>query len=299
MDEKLPKHPRDSVVVTGVGLELPAALRPWLACDMPAACLDGDALAHDADPLPFLKSRKTMKFMSKQDRLAMCAAAQAVNGAALPAELLDMDTMIAMCVGPIPFAESDAMAVAAHAHANDEFSMQQFCGEAYERVNPLLLFACLPNMPAYHVSANLAIHGGYYLTYPSCVESYTALQSAVDALAEGKAKAVLYGGVADQQNFLVRNHHRKTGQLLPAPDVACFLVLETRSHALARGATILARLCASRVTNPCDGDLATTTYHFGPAELPLAVAQLISREAPTVTHRLPGASYCFESDWST
>jgi 3-oxoacyl-(acyl-carrier-protein) synthase len=297
MDPAMRQHPGDSVVVTGLGCEVPPAVSPWLAADPSAATPPDALLCHDADPLPFLRVRKTAKFLSKQDRLALSAAAAAVRSASLTADLLAERTMIAMGVGPIPFQRDEAMAVARQSGDHGEFSMQCFCREAYEQINPMLLFACLPNMPAYHISANLQIRGGYCLTYPSCAESYHAFQNAVCALAENRADAVLFGGVADQQNFLVENHHRKTGQRLPAPDCACFLVLETASAAAARGITPLARLVdlhcrrtAQHVTEPRD-------FFFGPAELPIAVARFAGQPAIRQTHIWTEDGQQLESTW--
>ena len=149
------QYPGDSIVVTGLGCEVPAVLRPWLAGGASAAIPPDAPLGHDADPLPFLRVRKTAKFLSKQDRLALSAAAAAVQTAALSAETLELQTLIALSVGPIPFQRDEAMLVAENAREADGFSMARFCRDAYEQINPMLLFACLPNMPAYHISANL------------------------------------------------------------------------------------------------------------------------------------------------
>lgn len=283
MDAHLPEPAGDPVVVTGAAFELPPA----------------GALAHDADPLPFLRVRKSAKFLSKQDRLALAAASRAAASAGLDAAALESGTLIAMGVGPIPFQEEEALAVAEHSAEGGAFSVSRFCREAYEEVNPMLLFACLPNMPAYHISANLGIRGGYYLTYPSCAETYLALQYAVDALREGRVVAALFGAVSDQQNFLVRNHHRKACQTLPAPDCACFLALETQAHAAARGVPVLARL--ERLGPPAARAATTTSdgFYYGPADLPLAVARLLGAPGRCLTHRAPDGDPLFESEWRT
>lgn len=298
MDKELPEYAVDSVVVTGVAYEIPPGLLQWFANgqrDGHGVCT---ALAHDADPTPYLRVRKTVKFMSKQDRMAVPAAARAVQSSGLSAEVLATQTMVAMCIGPIPFREDEARLVADKSSHDNEFSMDSFCRNAYEEVNPMLLFACLPNMPAYHISANLGIRGGYYLTYPSCAESYMVLRNAVDALAGGQTLAVVYGGVADQQNFLVENHHLKTGQVLPAPDGACFLVLELLSHAQARHATILARLRAIRIAQEAATTALGGAYCFGAADLPIEVARFASGNGVALTHRFQARGYLFESEWT-
>lgn len=295
MDEELSRCPGNSVVVTGLGYEVPPAIQLWIESGISGLLPDGELLSHDADPLPFLRVRKTVKFMSKQDRLAMSAAAMAVKASGLPADELELQALIVMGVGPISFQKDEAMQVAVNSSVNGEFSMDRFCREAYGSVNPMLLFACLPNMPAYHISVNLRIRGGYGLTYPSCAENYMAFRNAVCELEEGRVSAVLYGGVADQQNFLVQNHHRKTGQGLPAPDCSCFLVLEKASHARARNAPVLARLQELRI-QPGAGAVRGG-YYFGPADLPLEVVRLCKSGEVGMTHRLQDNGNLFESVW--
>ena len=297
MDPKLSGTSGNPVVVTGLGYEFPASLRSWFAAGISAELQGTAALSHDADPVPFLRVKKTAKFMSKQDRLAMSAAARAVSSSGLPADVLETQTLIAMGVGPIPFQEDEALAVAELSHQDGSFSVECFCRDAYEGVNPMLLFACLPNMPTYHISANLNIRGGYYLTYPSCTESYQALQNAVVSLTEGRALAVLFGGVADQQNFLVRNHHHKSRQKLPAPDCSCFLVLETLRHAQARKALVLARLDTVQSEPDTAGMSFNRTFCLGPVDLPLEVARFIEGGAGHLRHRLCESGSSFESIW--
>lgn len=284
-------------MVTGLGYEFPSSLRSWFEAGISAELQGTSPLTHDADPVPFLRVKKTAKFMSKQDRLAMSAAARAVSSSGLSADVLETQTLIAMGVGPIPFQESEALAVAERSRQDGSFSAECFCRDAYEEVNPMLLFACLPNMPTYHISANLNIRGGYYLTYPSCTESYQALQNAVDSLTEGRAMAVLFGGVADQQNFLVRNHHHKTHQKLPAPDCACFLVLETLQQAQVRKATVLARLDTLQCGPDSDGISFNRTFCLGPVDIPLEVARFIEGGAGHLRHSLSENGISFESRW--
>ncbi len=183
---------------------------------------------HDCRPLEYLKVRKTLKFMAKQDRLSVAAAGKAIKMAGLNNDDLWDKTGVYMSVGYIPFSLDDADMIACNSQKNNQFSMDAFATTGYENVNPLLTFACLPNMPAYHLSANFDIHDEYYVTYPETPEMYIALQEAVAALNEKRIDVALVGGVADQDNFLVKNHYEKTrpGQDLVLPDTAGFIVLQ-------------------------------------------------------------------------
>ena len=86
------------------------------------------------------------------------------------------------------------------------FSMGAFASRGYRRAHPLLAFRCLPNMPAFHISVNLGILGPYVICYPSCAQTYLALEQACMALDEGQVDVALVAGVAHQTNFLVQHH---------------------------------------------------------------------------------------------
>jgi hypothetical protein len=168
------------------------------------------------DPLPYMKSPKMLKFMGKQDRMAVVAASRAVQKAGVHS----LKTGIYMAVGSIPFEQQDIEPLARHSAKDGRFSMEAFSTTGLDQVNPLLTFRCLPNMPIFHVSLNLGVQGPYYVTYPGVGQFYQALQHAVWALEEGEIDRALVGGVADQDNFLVRTL-RGGGE-----DAAGFLCLE-------------------------------------------------------------------------
>lgn len=168
------------------------------------------------DPLPCLRSPKMLKFMGKQDRLAVVAAARAVEGLAECPE----STGLYLAVGSIPFELADLEPLARHSVRDGRFCMEAFSTAGLDQVNPLLTFRCLPNMPAFHVSLSLGIRGPSYTTYPGPGQFYQALQEAVWALSAGEVERALVGGVADQDNFLVRT------QKGPGQDAAGFLCLE-------------------------------------------------------------------------
>jgi hypothetical protein len=120
------------VVVTGLGYEIPPALRTWFAEGVLAGEQESASYSHDVDPVPFLRIRKTAKFMSKQDRLALAAATQSVRASGLAPDVLETKTLVAMAVGPIPFQESEAMEVAEHSCVDNRFSEERFCQEALQ-----------------------------------------------------------------------------------------------------------------------------------------------------------------------
>lgn len=208
----------------------------------------GARTAHEdaaSDPTPFLRVRKSRKYMGLQDELAVVAAGRALRRAQLPSAL-GRSVALFVAVGYIPFRTEDADPVLAGSlDERGEFSLRRFGEDGYTRANPLLTFRCLPNMPAYHVSVNFDVQGPYLVTYPGPAQLYAALEDAVSTLDEARAELALVGAVAHQRNFLVEHHFSRLRPRVPPEalrDVGAMLVVETEAHAVARGAPILARL---------------------------------------------------------
>ncbi len=239
------------------------------------------------DPTPFLRVRKSRKFMGTQDDLAVVATARALASADLATPPPER-TGLFLAVGYIPFREEDIGPVlAASLGAAGEFDVRRFGAGGFQRAHPLLTFRCLPNMPAYHVSVNFDVQGPYCVTYPGPAQLYAALDEARAAIADDRVDVALVCGVAHQSNFLVRHHFARLDPPV-APDrlrdVAAVIVLEREAHARARGATVRARLESMHVSyDPFDvinEGRAGTADELGPASLPHAIATALG--APQV-----------------
>ncbi len=193
---------------------------------------------------PLLKDRKTGKFMAKQDKLALIACHRAVQAAGLQAEALAQRTGIYLSVGPLPFEEPDLDLLHDKSIEGGKFSLRRATDEAFQAMNPLLTFKCLPNMPVFHVSFNLAIRGGYHVAYPGAGQFLTALDLALRDLGRGRFDHAILGAVTDQRNTLTRHHLDRTepGASARAVDVACAWVItrldETQGLAKIRGLTL-------------------------------------------------------------
>jgi len=296
MDAESGSGPGDTIAVTGVGWEVSAAA--WDALAGKGAA--NGWMEHDCGPAPYVKNRKWIKFMGKQDRLALCAAAKALRkpGGGQPSAPDGCDLFIT--VGYIPFGEPQARSLALDSQEDGRFSMDAFSNVALGKVNPVLAFSLLPNMPAHHIAANLEIDGEYMVTYPGQGQAYHCLQEASARLREGVAKAVLLGGTADQCNFLVENHWRKIrpgggGALV---DGAAFILLELQSRAQKRGAAPMARLAALNegvCQTPDNG--AETEMNLGPFGLPLRLAAAMAQGQSGFTHRLAADGMAYVSRW--
>jgi 3-oxoacyl-(acyl-carrier-protein) synthase len=268
-----------------------------------------------ADPVPFLRERKSRKFMGLQDELAVVAAGQALVQAGLGFPAGER-TGLYLAVGYIPFERRDAEPVLEGSlDSSQHFDMQRFADDGYQRAHPLLTFRCLPNMPAYHVSANFGVEGPYFVTYPGPGQAYLALEEACAALEAGLVDVALCGGVAQQRNFLVEHHFARLLPPLPAEllrDASGFLVLEQAERARARGAEVRALLERSslhytafdpRVEAPLAREHHTgqpCALELGAAALAVSVSTRIRRAEAgwTLTHQQSTRDgYRCESQW--
>lgn len=260
---------------------------------------DGDPQAGDS--LPFLKSRKSRKYMGVQDELAVVAAGRALAAAGLAGKSMGERTGLYLAIGYIPFEESDILPVLDASMEDGRFSMRRFADGGYQMGRPLLTFRCLPNMPAYHVSVNFGVRGPYLVTYPAAGQFALALEEARAALRQGEIDVALVGAVAHQRNFLVEHHFAR---LLPPVDrhrlrdIGAFLVLESAAHATERGAQVRGRLCALEVNyqtfDPessmpaqherfeADGASLSDARQLGPASLPVWLSEAWSGTAPAM-----------------
>ncbi len=162
------------------------------------------------DPAEFLVSRKSRKFMGLQDQLAVVAVGRALASAGLERAQGERTGLFA-AVGYIPFERADIDPVLADSLTDGRFDVLRFGREGYTRAHPLLTFRCLPNMPAYHVSANFDVRGPCMVGYPGPGQTYLALDEARALLEEGAIDRAIVLGVAHQRNFLVEHHHERIG----------------------------------------------------------------------------------------
>lgn len=237
--------------------------------------------------------------MGNQDHLAVSAAGQALESAALEWTALGATAGLFLAVGFIPFERADIDALTESSIEDGRVSYRRFGTEGFSAVNPLLTFRCLPNMPAYHISANFDVQGEYFVTYPGPGQFYLALQEAVDALSAGRIKIALVGAVADQTNFLVSHHFQRLRPSVPSAalrDGAGCLILETEAVNRARKGPTRGRLRSFKTSYRAHDPFETELSHkesfegcpapkgfLGAAALPI---HLTSIRAAQVRHEL-------------
>ncbi len=258
----------------------------------------------------YLKTPKNRKFMGKQDHLAVCAAGRALESAGLTSAALGPKAGLFLAVGFISFERADIDALIASSMESDRISLRRFGTDGFSAVNPLLTFRCLPNMPAYHISACFDIQGEYFVTYPGPGQFYNALEEAVNALIADRISIALVGAVADQTNFLVSHHHGRLRPPISSADLrdgAGFLVLEKTGENVARGGRAHGRLTDFKLGYTPHDPFATELDwsenftgcakpdgHFGAASLPIVLA---TAQKGSIRHELRARDGI--SAWST
>lgn len=274
MDSQTGQFTGDPVVISSLGWEVSDAA--WELLKSGGSLPPAGRFVHDCRPSGYLKVRKTLKFMSKQDRLALSAAGKVLAGGGINARDLVLQCGVFMSVGYIPFQREEAESLCIKSQKDNHFCMETFTTEAYDIIHPLRAFSCLPNMPAHHIAANFDLQGQYFITYPGSEELRMALVEAVARLHEGSIDYALVGGVADQTNFLVENHYAKTmPNMNPClADGAGFMLLESEKQALERKCQPLARL-NDLLEKVKPGEQSEIETCFGAAFIPLKFAVLV------------------------
>lgn len=177
-----------------------------------------------------LKNPKNLKFMAKQDQLAVLATHNVLSQFPLTEDVLKEKVGIYLCMGNLAFEEKDLLKLATRSQQDGEFSMKSFATDALASINPLMTFRCLPNMSVFHISNNFGIHSTYFVTYSGRPQWAQALKKAINDLKRGKIEYALVGAIADQRNPLTRSYLAKRG--VPAEvevgDVAGMWLLTTK-----------------------------------------------------------------------
>ena len=268
-----------------------------LAIEGAGACVIG--AGERADPTPYLAEPKTRKYMSAQDEMAVVAAARALASAGVERGSLGARTGLYLTVGHIPFEHDDIAKVVESSMDQGEFSLARFTREGWQRGRPLVAFRCLPNMPAFHVSATFGIEGPCVVLYPGVGQLYLALDAAHDALARGDIDRALVGGVTHQRNFLVEHHFERVVPSVPKErlgNAAAFLVMSRDERARVRREHVELQYqpVDPRVDSVVPEELFSLdsapverTHEHGCASLPLALATAMERGGPFVLeHRV-------------
>ncbi len=269
------------VVITGVGVVSPIGIGReafWNSL-MTGQSGIGPVDVHDLGSLPvqfggqidgfepknFVKPRKAMKLMCRDIEVGFAACGLAVDDAKLDADAIDSDRFgvihgSEMLYGP-PTELSD---VFLHSIQEGPFDLRKFGKHFPSDMFPLWMLKYLPNMAACHVGIAHQALGPNNTVVQGESSSLLALIEAVSVIERGWADVMISGGTGNRLMAanLVHLDFSNWSHRSDAPETACrpfaidrdgmvcgeggaAFVLETETHAEARGANILAKVAGS------------------------------------------------------
>lgn len=261
----------ESIWITGIGLvsslgEGPEIHRAALAGRAPVVDAEGFA-PYPIHPLPPLEldrqipKRGDQRQMEPWQRLGTYAAGLAIDQAGARALVADMHLLVAAGGGERDTALDEAVC-AEIARLPAEEAGQRLNAMLASGLRPTLFLAQLSNLLAGNISIVHGVTGSSRTFMGEEAAAADAVRIAAARLAEGRGGIALVGGayVAGRWDMLLLYAasgelrqggwaplaERAEGGGLVTGSAAAFLVLETESHARARGAAGLARLGAVR-----------------------------------------------------
>jgi len=280
--------PSREVVITGLGVVCPLGVgcaAYWAALEAGQSGVDWmsemrgvdspfryAARIKSFDPKQYVQPRKTIKVMCQEIQTAYAAAGMAMEQAKLAKGAIDPERLGVVLGSEMLYGDIEELReVYRHCTASGEFHAEQWGDFAFKDLFPLWMLKYLPNMAACHISIAHDARGPNNSIVEGGVSSLLAIAEATAAIERGHADAMLTGGSGSMASFSCMpfrgwNHFtrwngepaqasrpfdaRRSG-IVPG-EGAGMLLLESREHALARGAEILARVAgyASRFEAP-------------------------------------------------
>lgn len=193
-------------------------------------------------------SKRHRTTMSKFGMLAVMAAAEALEDAGLDGENAFDPTRTGVVIGSGIFGADAA-----------DRAYLDILRDGKKRTEIFAIPKVMPSSPSVHISMVFGIKGPTYSLASACSSANNAIASALDLLRAGRVDVVLAGGSETPVTFGILKTWEsmrilaKTGcrpfsadrEGLLLGDGAGVFVMETESHAKARGATILAEIAGA------------------------------------------------------
>jgi 3-oxoacyl-[acyl-carrier-protein] synthase II len=267
------------VVITGLGVVSPIGIGRdafWAALDagqsgireVPALAQSRDVplrlagMFTDFDAKQYVQPRKTIKVMCREIQAAYAAAMIAMQDASLVKDQFDPQRMGVVLGSEMFYGDMDELLDSyRHSMHDGVFDAGDWTPNAMKDLFPLWMLKYLPNMPACHIGIVNDARGPNNTIVQGGTSSLLAIHEAAMVIERGQADVMLSGGSGARVTFsgaLFRGwKHLSLWQGEPAEALKPFdrrrdgglygegdavLVLESREHAEARGAKILARI---------------------------------------------------------
>jgi len=270
----------DEIVITGYGAITPlghdvesyyqSLMRGESAVGLlaPELGVDGthwlSAVIRDFDPKVHVQPRKSIKVMCREIQLGFGAAMQAFKMASITACPVDPDRIGTVFSGEMFFSETaDVESIVRLCSYNGKMDHSRWAVEAIENMNPLWMLKSLPNMAACHVGIALDARGPNNTITTLGTSGLNAVLEAINVIRRGKADVMVVGSTASQNTLtrMFQRYDEDFSKSYSSPSTACkpfdlardgsvsgesasAVILERRSHAESRGATILGSISA-------------------------------------------------------
>ncbi len=219
----------------------------------------------DFDPSAFVSRRKSLKLMSRDAQFGLAAADLACRDAGLRPGLVDPRRFGVVLGADRACLDLDECEPTYRDCLDGGVFHFQRWGEAMYRAFPLLFLKVLPNMIASHVAIAQDAQGPNNTIHQAEISGLVAVCEAIRTIQRGAAEVMIAGGASAQTSptdwirhcvtgVLSRNSGQPSQVLCPFDarrdgqvwgEGAAMLILESRPHAEARGAKILARILSS------------------------------------------------------
>ena len=214
------------------------------------------------DPKEYVTPRKSLKVMSRHIQLAYISAQLACQDAGMAAGAVDPDRFGVIFGSEMIQSEPADLAEAYQACMVDgRFEYSRWGAAAMSEMFPLWMLKYLPNMPACHIAIAQDARGPNNSILLSDVSSLLAVAEAMRTIERGRAEVMIAGGAGmrvypmswvfrdngdlsrryDSPATASRPFDRDRDGMVYGEGSAAF-ILESRQHAEARGAKVLARV---------------------------------------------------------
>lgn len=276
--------PPEEVVITGVGVVSPigigkdcywqqmsagrSGVGPPSSIDLGSIPVVAAGEVRDFDAKKFVTPRKNLKVMVRDSELGVAASVLACQDAGLNPGDIDPERFgVVLGADRISGPLSDSEEPHRRCIVDGRFDFSRWATEGMSVAFPLAFLKVLPNMIASHVSIAHDARGPNNTIHQGDVSGLLAMAEATRLIQRGMAEAVLAGGAssmlkpydwvchcvvgrvsmrqADPESICRPFDAERDGEV--KGEGAALFVLESRRHAEARGAAILARIlgCAS------------------------------------------------------
>ena len=270
----------DDIVITGYGAITPlghnvesyyqSLMRGESAVELlaPELGVDGtqwlSSIIRDFDPKDHVQPRKTIKVMCREIQWGFGAAMQACKMANITTGTVDPERIGTVFSGELFFSETaDVESIVRLCASHGKMDYRRWAVEAIENMHPLWMLKSLPNMAACHVGIALDARGPNNTITTLGTSGLNAALEAINVIRRGKADVMVVGSTASQNTLtrMLQRYEADYSKAYSNPSTACkpydkardgsvsgesasAVILERRSHAEARGATIVGSMTA-------------------------------------------------------